>query len=271
LAHRAGLEAHREFFVKDANAAQPAASQPAAERTIVEAAGARRPACAGQPPPEGFPVVYSDLGYILVGAALERLTGRALDELVEEEVAQALGLTLGSVRRLERTEPALPQRLVPTENVPWRGGVLRGVVHDENAWVLADRGSAGHAGLFADVWSVVRLGTSILDAYAGRKDGWLTREELDPLVRPRPGGTHRAGFDGRGADAPSSGALFGEHTFGHLGFTGTSMWLDPEQQLVGVLLTNRVHPTRDHLAIREARPRAYDAIHRRMMPPDDAV
>lgn len=156
-------------------------------------------------------------------------------------------------------------RVVPTEVVPWRGGVIRGVVHDENAWVLAGTGSAGHAGLFGDVWSLVRLGTAILDAWGGYKEQWLTRDDLEPLLRVRPGGSHRAGFDGRSVEAPSSGAFFGPATFGHLGFTGTSIWMDPDAELVGVLLTNRVHPSRAHDAIKIARPAAYDALYRRMV------
>ncbi len=283
LAHRAGLEAHREFFVKT-----PGARQPGRAETLAAAANARRHDLpAGTPPEQGFSVVYSDLGYILVGAAIEQRTGCALDELVQQHVAGPLGLALGSVRQLEATEPGFRQRVVPTEDVPWRGGVLRGIVHDENAWVLAGTGSAGHAGLFGDAWSFVRLGTSILDAWCQRERGWLSQEDLLPLIEVRPGGSHRSGFDGKtevsregDSDSPggpaittpsSSGQLFGPHSFGHLGFTGTSIWMDPERDLVGVLLSNRVHPSREHVAIRAARPAAYDAICRAMMPAPDGV
>jgi len=258
-AHRAGLEAHREFFVS-----RPGAAQPTLAAILAEAAAARRPDCQGTPPPEGFPPVYSDLGYILVGAAIAARLGRDLDAVVGDQVGQPLGLTLGSARQLSQTELGAADRFVPTEQVSWRGGVLRGVVHDENAWVLADRGSAGHAGLFGDVWSVVRLGTRVLDALHGRRDDWLTAADLEPLIRRRPGGTHCAGFDRRGSEGPMSGQHFGAETFGHLGFTGTSLWIDPEAQLVGVLLTNRVHPTRETTAIRLARPAAYDGIHAHM-------
>jgi CubicO group peptidase (beta-lactamase class C family) len=252
-AHRAGLEAHIEFFVKQAGA-----EQPRLETILPRAASARRAECAGAPPPDGFPVVYSDLGYILVGAAIERRLGMPLDALVEREVASPLGLLLGSARQLRAGPTAERHAFVPTEDVGWRGGVLEGVVHDENAWVIADGGSAGHAGMFGDVWSVVSLGMAVVDALDGRGD-WLSAEEIAPLVRPRPGGTHTAGFDRRG-EAPASGRHFGPRTFGHLGFTGTSLWIDPELRLVGVLLTNRVHPTRETTAIREARPAAYDAL-----------
>lgn len=258
-AHRAGLEAHRPFFV-----AEPGARQPSKEQILREAAEARRPECTGGPPEEGFAPVYSDLSYILVGEALARRSGRPLDALVTEEVAHPLGLTLGSVRQLLRHEPLARRRFVPTEVIAWRGGVLRGVVHDENAWILEGEGTAGHAGLFGDVWSVVRLGTAILDAWTARKTEWLTADQIEPLVRARPGGSHAAGFDRRsshrGEGRPSSGTRFGPQTVGHLGFTGTSIWLDPASRLVGVLLTNRVHPSREHIAIRAARPAAYDAL-----------
>jgi CubicO group peptidase (beta-lactamase class C family) len=259
-AHRAGLEAHREFFV-----ARPGAEQPQQPAILLEAADARRLDCIGPPPVAGFPPIYSDLGYILLGAALVSAVGRPLDQLVSEQVGRPLGLAMGSARQLLASPSNAARGLVPTEDVAWRGGVLSGVVHDENAWVLAGDGSAGHAGLFGDVWSIVRVGTAVLNALAGRRDDWLTPAEIDPLIRPRPGGTHCAGFDRRSAAAPSSGRHFGPQTFGHLGFTGTSLWIDPEQELVGVLLTNRVHPSRESTAIRAARPAAYDAIYEHML------
>lgn len=258
--HRAGLEAHVELFV-----AERAARQPSKSQALLRAAGARRPECVGPPPRDGFPPVYSDLGYMLVGEALAARTGVPLDDLVYREISRPLGLSIGSARRLRRTEPRFDARVAPTERVPWRGGVLHGVVHDENAWVLEGEGTAGHAGLFGDVWSVVRLGVAVVEALAGRCDAWLRPSDMEPLVRRRPGGTHCAGFDRRGPDSPASGAHFGPETFGHLGFTGTSLWIDPDVPLVGVLLSNRVHPSRDNLAIRQARPAAYDQIWQRMM------
>lgn len=254
-AHRAGLEAHRELFVKDSGARQLAPAE-----AIAQAAGARRPGCEGAPPDEGFAPVYSDLGYILLGAAIETRTGRRLDDLVAEEIAGPLGARLGSIEVLGRRAPRLLDEVVPTEAVAWRGGVLHGVVHDENAWVIAGRGTAGHAGLFGDVAAVVRIGVAVLDAWAGRDASWLTRPDLEPLLRPRPGGSHAAGFDRKSGPTPSSGQRFGDATFGHLGFTGTSLWIDPERELVAALLTNRVHPSRDHVAIRAARPVAHDAL-----------
>jgi serine-type D-Ala-D-Ala carboxypeptidase len=253
-AHRAGLEAHLELFapLREGRAIDPAAA-------LVIGADARREGCDGDAPIEGFPPLYSDLGYLLLGAALAARTGEDLDRVLDREVAAPLGLDLGSARAL-RARGGFDDGVAPTEIVPFRGGIVRGVVHDENAWAMSGDAASGHAGLFGDGRSVVALGAAIVDALQGRRPGWLSPDDLAPLLRTRPGGSLLAGFDRRSGEAPSSGRLFGPRTFGHLGFTGTSLWIDPDASLVGVLLTNRVHPTRDHLAIRRARPAAYDAI-----------
>ena len=259
LSHRAGLVAHNPFYEGLVRG-----ERPELEHVLRTAADLRHPSFVGAPPAHGFPPVYSDLGYLLVGAALEARTHTALDELMARECLAPLGLRLGSMRSLRALASGVDAEVAPTETVAWRGGLVRGAVHDENAWLVAGDGAAGHAGLFGDAASVVALGLAVLHALGG-DDTWLSARELEPLVRARPGGTHAAGFDRRGAESPSSGAHFGPNTFGHLGFTGTSLWIDPDRELVGVLLTNRVCPTREHVAIRQARPAAYDALFRAMV------
>jgi CubicO group peptidase (beta-lactamase class C family) len=107
--------------------------------------------------------------------------------------------------------------------------------------------------MFGTVGAVLDFGCALLDA--------LEREpELGWIVRERPGGTLRAGFDGKSDEGSSAGKRFGPRSFGHLGFTGTSIWIDPEARVVAVLLTNRVCPTRENTAIRAARPWAHDAL-----------
>ncbi len=258
-AHRAGLAAHLELFapLREGRAIDP-------DLALFTCADARRDECDGAPPAEGFPPVYSDIGYLLLGAAIAARGGASLDRVLDREVLRPLGLGLGSARAL-RDRGGFDDRVAPTEIVPFRGGTVRGVVHDENAWAITGDAASGHAGLFGDVRSVVGLGVAILDALAGRREGWLSPDDLAPLVRARPGGSLLAGFDRRSGDAPTSGRHFGPRTFGHLGFTGTSVWIDPDAEIVGVLLTNRVHPTRSHLAIRGARPAAYDAIAEAML------
>jgi serine-type D-Ala-D-Ala carboxypeptidase len=254
-AHRAGLDGHRPLFapLTEGRPFDPGAA-------LLTAADARRTDCSGHPPPGGFAPLYSDLGYLLLGAAIEARTGGDLDRVTHREVAGPLDVRIGSARQLRAEDPRFDDRVAATEDVGWRGGVIRGATHDENAWAYAGDGAAGHAGLFGDAISVVRLGVAVLEALAGERPGWLTPAEVEPLVRDRPGGSLLAGFDRRSGEAPLSGAHFGPRTFGHLGFTGTSLWIDPDAELVGVLLTNRVHPTRAADAIRRARPAAYDAI-----------
>lgn len=258
LAHRAGLEPHRELF------APLVAGLPFARTAaLLEAANARRPDASGAPPEPGFAPLYSDLGYLLAGAALEHALAAPLDRIVEDEVLGPLALEdVGPARKWLGRDPAFAHRVVPTEHVGWRGGELAGVVHDENAWALSGHGLSGHAGLFGTAAAVARFGAAVLDAFGGRERAWLARDELLPLVRERPGGSLRAGFDGRSPTGSSAGDVCGPRTFGHLGFTGTSLWCDPDADAAVVLLTNRVNPTRTHVAIRSARPRVHDALFR---------
>ena len=255
LSHRAGLEAHRPLFASllgelpiDRGAA------------IAEALHGRRPECTGTAPPGGFPPVYSDLGFALLGFAVERLERSPLDEIIAREVCAPLGVEVGSARLLRATTSDFVERCMPTETVPFRGGELHGVVHDENAWALSGHAASGHAGLFGTASAVARFGAALLDACQGRSQAWLDRPSLSPLLAERPGGTLRAGFDGKSAEQSSAGTLAGARSFGHLGFTGTSFWCDPDADRVMVLLTNRVCPTRNNPRIRAARPAVNDAL-----------
>lgn len=255
LSHRAGLERHRDLH-------GPLVKGQRVEpwRALREAALARRPEAVGVPPREGFPPVYSDLGYVLVGAALARAAGaRDAGEAIDRLVLEPLGVTgcAGTVRELAARGVRGP--FAPTEEVAWRGGRVCGAVHDENAWALTQLGGSGHAGIFATVDAVLAFGAAVLDALDGFESA-LGDADLGWLVQERAGGTLRAGFDGKSVSGSSAGALFGARSFGHLGFTGTSLWIDPDSHTVVALLTNRVCPTRRHLAIRESRPVAHDAL-----------
>jgi CubicO group peptidase (beta-lactamase class C family) len=251
LAHRAGLDAHRKLY------APLLLGQPVdIAAALREAADARRPGATGDAPAEGFPPLYSDLGYVLAGVALARAVGvRHAGEAIGRLVLEPLGLGMraGTVRELASRGVLGP--FAPTETVDWRGGPVQGAVHDENAWALTGEGGSGHAGIFATVDAVLTFGRAVLDGLDG----------LDWLVRERPGGTLRAGFDGKSLppETSSAGERMGPRAFGHLGFTGTSLWIDPDARIVVALLTNRVCPTRDHVAIRAARPWAHDRLFER--------
>jgi CubicO group peptidase (beta-lactamase class C family) len=254
LSHRAGLLPHLELF-------EPLRrhEQLDVPFALHAAACARRADCSGDLPPAGFPPLYSDLGYLLLGEALRRATRRDLDDLIQEHVNEPCNTELLSARQW-RARGNFLARVAPTEIVPWRGGLVHGVVHDENAWAFAREGCAGNAGLFADALNVARLGMAVLDAHAGRAVHFLRPEDVAPLLRPRPGGTLRAGFDGKTEEGSSAGTRFGPSSFGHLGFTGTSLWCDPDAGIVVALLSNRVNPSRENVLHRQYRPLLSDAL-----------
>jgi CubicO group peptidase (beta-lactamase class C family) len=255
LAHRAGLEAHLPLYDGLLR------GQPLPESSALRmAANARRAGLQGDVARDGYPPLYSDLGYILAGAALARRLGaRDAGEAIDRLVLVPLGIAhcVGTIRDLESRNILGP--FAPTEEVGWRGGRILGAVHDENAWALAGLGGAGHAGLFGTVDGVVSFACAVLDALDGR-GGPLGTPDLTWLVTPRPGGTLMAGFDGKSREGSSAGDRFGPRSFGHLGFTGTSVWIDPDAHIVSTLLTNRVFQGRDNSAIRAARPCAHDAL-----------
>jgi len=247
LSHRAGLVAHREFFVPQQ------AGLPLHRRTILRAA-----AEATRPGPPDIPV-YSDLGYLLVGEVLEARLGRSLDEIVLARLTSPRGWAIASARQWRKSGDATFSAAVPTEYVPRRGGWVRGLVHDDNAWALSGSALSGHAGLFGTLPGVLGLARGLLEAALGRGD--LAQSAAHLLAR-RAGGSLRLGLDGVTKPGSSAGSIAGPNTFGHLGFTGTSFWCDPDAGVAVCLLTNRVSPTRENLAIRAARPRVHDGLFR---------
>ncbi|WP_243029536.1 serine hydrolase domain-containing protein [Thermus altitudinis] len=161
---------------------------------------------------------YSDIGYILLGLLLERLRGKPL---------AAFPLPEG----LSFSPP--PERSVATELCPWRKRVLRGEVHDENAFALG--GAGGHAGLFGTLGGVLDQLAAILQGT------WLSRAALEEMQRPH--GERLLGWE-RKRPGWHGGSLASERAFGHTGFTGVGVWVDPERGYAWALLTNAIHPTR---------------------------
>lgn len=240
LSHRAGMLPHLELFLGSWS------GLPMSRKRLVDRiAGAVNPSRRNQ-------AVYSDLGYLLVGLLVERVCSKPLDFLLSEKVFHPWNLGVGSARSFARTMPNFARDVAPTEIQPSRGGLLRGVVHDDNAWMWAGTGCCGHAGLFANAETLLRFGARLLDEAA--------TPYLLPLLKRRPEGSLRMGFDGVSPHSSSAGQLAGPDTFGHLGFTGTSFWCDPTQERVTVLLTNRVYPTRENPKIKEIRPNVHDFL-----------
>ena len=200
--------------------------------------------------------IYSDLGVLLLGEILERSSDRSLAVQVQDEVLEPLGLADTGYLPLED----LRERIAPTEFDSWRGRLPHGEVHDENTLALG--GIAPHAGLFGTARDVAAFGQTILNggAYGGQR---LANAKTVSLFTRRaelvPGSSRALGWD-TPSNPSSAGRYFSSRSFGHTGFTGTSLWIDPELDLIVVLLTNRVHPTRDNIAIRRLRPAIHDAV-----------
>ena len=197
--------------------------------------------------------VYSDLGFMLLGFILDGTPGLTAR-------FDALRAQMGVVEELQFQPPRLwHARTAPTEADPWRGRLIVGEVHDENAWALG--GVAGHAGLFGTAAAVGQCARHVLQVLAGRI-GAVTRATLATFTTRRadvPDSSRALGWDTM-RPTSSCGRRMSPRAFGHTGFTGTSLWVDPDRGVYVVLLTNRVHPTRQNDAIRQVRPAFHDAV-----------
>jgi serine-type D-Ala-D-Ala carboxypeptidase len=193
----------------------------------------------------GSAAVYGDLDFIVLGALVEAVAGRPLDAFCEERIFRPFGLEHTRFVRCGPGAPGLSEaerrRVAATENCPWRNRVVWGEVHDPNAAAMG--GVAGHAGLFSSADDVARFAGHWLDAWHGR-GGPLPTALVREFCRRQelPAGSDWAlGWDTPTAGASSSGRHFSTRSIGHLGFTGTSLWIDLEREAVVVMLTNRVH------------------------------
>ena len=240
LLHDAGLPAWRPLY-REAN----------------DAAGALALALATPlDTPPGVRYTYSDLGAIALTAVVESRLGEPIDGVLARVVFAPLGMH--DTRFLP--PKSWRDRIAPTERDPWRGRVLRGEVHDENAARLG--GVSGHAGLFSTGPDLARFAFWLLDAWHGRaRTGpavpWTVVRLFTHRYGEPPGSSRTLGWD-TPSEGSSAGHCLAPGSFGHTGFTGTSLWIDPARELVVILLTNRLHPTRENHAIRRVRPAVAD-------------
>lgn len=228
LTHSSGLPAHRPLW-------QETDSRDAALALVLATAIDTTP---------GARAVYSDLGAITLGQVVEAVYGKGLANLAERRIFRPLGM------RSTRYRPPRSwlARVAPTENDPWRGRMVHGEVHDENAAFLG--GVSGHAGLFSTALDLLRFGEWLLGRQAGRAGPGPalrspTAREFTRRQDLVPGSSRALGWDTPSANS-SAGNRLGPNSFGHTGFTGTSIWIDPDRELVVALLANRVHPTREN-------------------------
>jgi beta-glucosidase-like glycosyl hydrolase/CubicO group peptidase (beta-lactamase class C family) len=246
LAHCSGLKDTETFF-KEYGGLTPGEAKNRIVRSICEKPLEYEPRSK---------TVYSDLGFILLGEILERVSGRPFDELARDEVFAPLEMT----SMIFNPPPSLRDSIAPTEDDLWRGRLVWGEVHDENAFVMG--GVAPHAGLFSTGYDLARFAQAMLNGGIYGTHRILKRSTIERFTQRAalvPESARALGWD-TPSPPSSSGQYFSAMSFGHLGFTGTSLWIDPEREIFVVLLTNRVHPTRDNRRIRDVRPAFHDAV-----------
>jgi CubicO group peptidase (beta-lactamase class C family) len=246
LAHNSGLPGYIKFF---RTASTPAALFGACLELPLDAEPGTR-------------AEYSDPGFILLGKALEVLTGAGLASWTHREIFAPLGMTATGFCPPVAIGPAIP----PTEeDATFRHRRIQGEVQDENAWVLG--GVAGHAGLFSNVPDLLRLATAIVrsekSAGPGAVPSIFDKSVLEQFSRRQspPGSSQALGWD-TPSEPSSSGKHFSQHSIGHLGYSGCSLWIDLDAAVGVVLLTNRTWPDRKSQLIREVRPAFHDAVNK---------
>src|SRR5713226_7940440 len=240
LTHTSGLPAHEDFF-KTAKNKRETLARVLAESLTYE---------------PGTRSEYSDLGFMLLGEIVERLTGHPLDRLASERIFAPLGMK----DSLFNPPKTLRARIAPTENdTSFRKRLLQGEVHDENAWAMG--GVAGQAGLFSAAADLAAFCQMLLNGGIYAHQRLLRRATIDTFTAGQSlaGGIRALGWNVP-TEGSSSGRYFSSRSYGHTGYTGTSIWIDPEKELFVVLLTNRVHPTRENDKIRQVRPALHDAV-----------
>jgi len=259
LNHCSGLPAYRPFY-RDLISLPPPSRRPALLDAIL-----RTPLAA----PPGTVACYSDLGFLLLGIILEKLFDGRLDRVARKMVFDPFRIDSLHFRSMEvPTGPEIIPSLSPagglsfaaTEHCPWRKRLLVGEVHDENCYCLG--GVAGHAGLFGTARGIFTLLSRFLDiAREGSGEPAWSSDILAEFWSRQgivPDSTWALGFDTPSASNSSAGRFFSPRSVGHLGFSGTSAWMDLERSVIIILLTNRIYPTRCNEKLKAFRPSAHD-------------
>ncbi len=259
LDHSSGLPAWRPYYeevraVRGGIGLATVMGQEAVRRMVAAEAPEMQP---------GSRALYSDLNFILLDWILERINGQPIDVLFSEWMAGPLRLE--NLFFVDLKSPGEAARLrqgrvfAATERCPWRERTLIGEVHDDNTYAMG--GVSGQAGLFGTVEDVAIAAQAWLDAFLCR-DKLFAQELVKQFWQKSevPGSTRTLGFDTPSPHASQAGGRFGPKTVGQLGFTGTSVWIDPDRELSVVLLTNRVHPTRTNEAIKQFRPELHERV-----------
>lgn len=203
----------------------------------------------------GEKAIYSDLSFLVLGYVLEEITQMPLDRAVSKWVFDPMGMQGARYFRTVRPVDSTPLAgVAATEDCPWRGGILQKQVHDDNCWAMG--GYGGHAGVFGTVYDLMQFARASFS-------GFFSREVLQAMWTrvDQPVGCERTlGWDTPSLRGSLAGDLFSQRAVGHWGFTGTSLWIEPQLGLAIALLTNRVHPSRDNEKIKAFRPQFHNLI-----------
>ena len=248
LDHTSGLTEYRPYYIE-------LSELPEGDRWEALTDRLAREPLVGAP---GRKTRYSDLGFMVLSRVVQAVAGDPLDRYVHRRVYQPLGLD--DLFFIDLAGPRPQRPFAATEQCPWRKRLLCGEVHDDNAWVVG--GMDGHAGLFGTARDVHRLLAELLpDRSWTTQGGGLFSGPIIRRFMERPkGGGRPLGFDAPDAEGSSSGRHFSFRSVGHLGFTGTSFWMDLDLRIIVILLTNRVHPSRENVRIRTFRSKLHNAI-----------
>ncbi|WP_020585921.1 serine hydrolase domain-containing protein [Desulfobacter curvatus] len=254
LRHRSGMPAHRPYFKSLPTPVPGIAAGKRLRQLVLEEPLEYEP---------GSKEIYSDLGFILLAWVVEYMSGMRLDTFVTDRIFVPLKIYDLFFNPLcfdliKSAKDKTPFVFAATSHCPWREKMILGEVEDENAWAAG--GIEGHAGLFGTAAGVHRLCRQILQALENKETKVINSSVIRGFADNHNGMMRPAGFDSPSEENASSGRFFSKRSIGHLGFTGTSFWIDPDNGLIAVLLTNRVHPSRENIKIRKFRPRIHDLI-----------
>ena len=200
--------------------------------------------------------VYSDLGIITLGKIIEKVTGKSLDVFCKDEIF----IPLKMESTFYNPDDSLKKLCAPTETDNyWRMKTLQGEVHDETSAML--NGVAGHAGLFSTAYDLAKLMSVLLNKGKIKQKIFIQQSTIELFTkRVSKESTRAIGWDTKSDSGSSAGKYFSKNSFGHTGYTGTSIWADPDRNLFVVFLTNRVYPTRENTKIQKVRPQLHNAV-----------
>ncbi len=251
LRHTSGFPAHRDYFKKIINANEN--PRQSLRHLLV---------CEELVNKIGENQVYSDLGFMILSWIIEKISCQRLDRFVAKQIY--FPLEIDDLFFLEtglknKKFILYQQKIVAGRQCPWRNRLLVGEVDDDNAWAAG--GIEGHAGLFGNTGAIYKLCCEILNALQSKPTRVLRSDIIKTFALKKNHHDMVAGFDTPLKVNSSAGRYFSKSSIGHLGFTGTSFWIDPETSVIIIFLTNRVHPLRSNEGIKQFRPQIHDLIY----------